>query len=79
MQGGGSKGGPMSFGRSKAKLLGEDQIKVTFDDVAGVEEAKHEVAELVEFLRDPSRFQKLGGKMPCGVLLVDSPGTGKTS
>ncbi len=78
MQGGGSKGGPMSFGRSKAKLLGEDQIKVTFDDVAGVEEAKHEVAELVEFLRDPGRFQKLGGKMPCGVLLVGSPGTGKT-
>ncbi len=78
MQGGGSKGGPMSFGRSKAKLLGEDQVKVTFDDVAGVEEAKHEVAELVEFLRDPARFQKLGGKMPCGVLLVGSPGTGKT-
>jgi cell division protease FtsH len=78
MQGGSGKGGPMSFGRSKAKLLGEDQIKVTFDDVAGVEEAKHEVAELVEFLRDPGRFQKLGGKMPCGVLLVGSPGTGKT-
>ncbi len=78
MQGGGSKGGPMSFGRSKAKLLGEDQVKVTFEDVAGVEEAKHEVAELVEFLRDPGRFQKLGGKMPCGVLLVGSPGTGKT-
>lgn len=78
MQGGGSKGGPMSFGRSKAKLLGEDQIQVTFADVAGVEEAKHEVAELVEFLRDPGKFQKLGGKMPCGVLLVGSPGTGKT-
>ena len=78
MQGGGGKGGPMSFGRSKAKLLGEDQIKVTFDDVAGVEEAKHEVAELVEFLRDPAKFQKLGGKMPCGVLLLGSPGTGKT-
>ena len=79
MQGGGSgKGGPMSFGRSKARLLGEDQVKVTFADVAGVEEAKHEVSELVEFLRDPSRFQKLGGKMPCGVLLVGSPGTGKT-
>ena len=79
MQGGGSgKGGPMSFGRSKAKLLGEDQIQVTFDDVAGVEEAKHEVSELVDFLRDPGKFQKLGGKMPCGVLLVGSPGTGKT-
>jgi cell division protease FtsH len=78
MQGGSGKGGPMSFGRSKAKLLGEDQIKITFDDVAGVEEAKHEVSELVEFLRDPGRFQKLGGKMPCGVLLVGSPGTGKT-
>ncbi len=79
MQGGGSgKGGPMAFGRSKARLLGEDQIQVTFADVAGVEEAKHEVQELVEFLRDPARFQKLGGKMPCGVLLVGSPGTGKT-
>ncbi len=79
MQGGGSgKGGPMAFGRSKARLLGEDQIQVTFADVAGVEEAKHEVQELVEFLRDPGRFQKLGGKMPCGVLLVGSPGTGKT-
>lgn len=78
MQGGGGKGGPMSFGRSKAKMLTEDQVKVTFDDVAGVDEAKHEVAELVEFLRDPMRFQKLGGKMPCGVLLVGSPGTGKT-
>lgn len=76
--GGGGKGGPMSFGRSKARLLGEDQVRVTFDDVAGCEEAKHEVAELVEFLRDPSKFQKLGGKMPCGVLLVGSPGTGKT-
>ncbi|PHQ80038.1 MAG: ATP-dependent zinc metalloprotease FtsH [Coxiella sp. (in: Bacteria)] len=78
MQGGGGKGGPMSFGRSKARLLGEDQIKVTFKDVAGCEEAKHEVQELVEFLRDPGRFQKLGGKMPCGVLLVGAPGTGKT-
>jgi cell division protease FtsH len=78
MQGGGGKGGPMSFGRSKARLLGEDQVKVTFKDVAGCEEAKHEVQELVEFLRDPARFQKLGGKMPCGVLLVGSPGTGKT-
>lgn len=78
MQGGGSKGGPLSFGRSKARLLGEDQVKITFDDVAGVEEAKEEVQELVEFLRDPAKFQKLGGKMPCGVLLVGAPGTGKT-
>ena len=79
MQGGGSgKGGPMSFGRSKARLLGEDQVRVTFDDIAGCEEAKHEVSELVEFLRDPAKFQKLGGKMPCGVLLVGAPGTGKT-
>ncbi len=78
MQGGGSKGGPLSFGRSKARLLGEDQVKITFDDVAGVEEAKDEVSELVEFLRDPAKFQKLGGKMPCGVLLIGAPGTGKT-
>ncbi len=77
-QGGGGKGGPMSFGRSKARLLGEDQVRVTFKDVAGCEEAKNEVQELVEFLRDPAKFQKLGGKMPCGVLLVGSPGTGKT-
>ncbi|MDF1758900.1 MAG: ATP-dependent zinc metalloprotease FtsH [Coxiellaceae bacterium] len=78
MQGGGGKGGPMSFGRSKAKLLGEDQVKVTFKDVAGCDEAKHEVVELVEFLRDPGKFQKLGGRIPRGVLLVGSPGTGKT-
>ncbi len=78
MQGGGGKGGPMAFGRSKARLLGEDQVRVTFADVAGVEEAKEEVSELVEFLRDPGKFQRLGGKMPCGVLLVGSPGTGKT-
>jgi cell division protease FtsH len=79
MQGGGSgKGGPMSFGRSRAKLLNEDQVKVTFEDVAGVDEAKEEVQELVEFLKDPGKFQKLGGKIPCGVLLVGSPGTGKT-
>ncbi|MBW5802807.1 ATP-dependent zinc metalloprotease FtsH [Coxiella endosymbiont of Ornithodoros amblus] len=78
MQGGGRGGGPMSFGRSKARLLSQDQVKVTFDDVAGVDEAKEEVKELVEFLRDPGKFQRLGGKMPCGVLLVGPPGTGKT-
>lgn len=79
MQGGGGGGrGAMSFGKSKARLLGEDQVKVTFADVAGVEEAKEEVAELVEFLSDPGKFQKLGGKIPSGVLLVGSPGTGKT-
>jgi cell division protease FtsH len=78
MQGGGRGGGPMSFGRSKARLLNQDQVKVTFDDVAGCEEAKEEVKELVDFLRDPIKFQRLGGKMPCGVLLVGSPGTGKT-
>ena len=77
MQGGG-RGGPMSFGRSKAKLMAEDQIKVTFKDVAGCEEAKHEVVEIVEFLRDPARFQKLGGRIPRGILLVGPPGTGKT-
>jgi cell division protease FtsH len=76
--GGGGKGGPMSFGKSKARMLGEDQIKVNFGDVAGIEEAKDDVAELVEFLRDPSKFQKLGGKIPRGVLMVGSPGTGKT-
>ena len=79
MQGGGKGGGgPMTFGKSKAKLLGEDQIKTTFADVAGVEEAKDEVQELVEFLRDPAKFQRLGGKIPRGVLMVGSPGTGKT-
>ncbi len=78
MQGGGGRGGPMSFGRSKARLLSQDQVKVTFKDVSGVEEAKDEVQELVEFLRDPAKFQKLGGKIPCGVLLVGPPGTGKT-
>lgn len=78
MQGGGSGRGAMSFGKSKARMLGEDQVKVTFADVAGVEEAKEEVAELVEFLSDPGKFQKLGGKIPRGVLMVGSPGTGKT-
>ncbi len=77
MQGGG-RGGAMSFGRSKARMLNEDQVKVTFQDVAGVDEAKEEVSELVEFLRDPGKFQKLGGKIPRGVLMVGSPGTGKT-
>jgi len=68
----------MSFGKSKARLLGEDQVGITFADVAGVEEAKDEVAEVVEFLKDPSKFQRLGGKMPKGVLMVGPPGTGKT-
>ena len=78
MQGGGGGRGAMSFGKSKARLLGEDQVKISFNDVAGVEEAKEEVGELVEFLRDPGKFQKLGGKIPSGVLMVGSPGTGKT-
>ena len=76
--GGGGRGGPMSFGKSKARLLSEDQIKTTFADVAGVEEAKDDVHELVEFLRDPAKFQKLGGRIPRGVLMVGPPGTGKT-
>ena len=79
MQGGpGGRGGPMSFGKSKAKLLGEDQIKVNFTDVAGVEEAKEDVQELVEFLREPDKFQRLGGRIPRGILMVGQPGTGKT-
>ena len=78
MQGGGGGKNPMSFGRSRAKMLVGDKNKVTFKDVAGVEEAKEEVQELVDFLKDPSKFQKLGGKIPCGALLVGSPGTGKT-
>jgi cell division protease FtsH len=78
MQGGGGGRGALSFGKSRARLLSEDQIKITFNDVAGVEEAKQEVSELVEFLRDPGKFQKLGGKIPSGVLMVGSPGTGKT-
>ena len=78
MQGGGGGRGAMSFGKSKARLLGEDQINITFNDVAGVDEAKEEVGELVEFLREPAKFQKLGGKIPRGVLMVGAPGTGKT-
>lgn len=78
MQGGGGGRGAMSFGKSKARMLSEDQVKVTFSDVAGVEEAKEEVSEMVDFLRDPSKFQKLGGKLPRGALMVGAPGTGKT-
>jgi cell division protease FtsH len=79
MQGGaGGRGGPMAFGKSKAKLLSEDQIKTTFADVAGVDEAKEDVQELVEFLREPGKFQRLGGRIPRGILMVGQPGTGKT-
>ncbi len=78
MQGGAGGRGAMSFGKSRARLLGEDQIRISFNDVAGVDEAKEEVKELVDFLKDPGKFQKLGGKIPRGVLMVGSPGTGKT-
>ena len=76
MQGGGGKA--MSFGKSRAKMLNQDQIKVTFADVAGCDEAKEEVGEIVDFLRDPNKFQNLGGKIPKGILMVGPPGTGKT-
>lgn len=78
MQGGGGRGGAMSFGRSRARLMEEDKVKITFADVAGVDEAKEEVKELVDFLRDPSKYHSLGGRMPSGVLMVGQPGTGKT-
>ena len=79
MQGGmGGKSGPMSFGKSKAKMLDGGKVKTSFADVAGIEEAKEEVQEVVDFLRDPSKFQKLGGKIPTGILMTGSPGTGKT-
>ena len=78
MQGGAGGRGAMSFAKSRARMLSEDQVKVTFADVAGCEEAKDEVVEIVDFLRDPSKFQKLGGKIPKGVLMVGPPGTGKT-
>lgn len=77
MQGGG-KGNPLSFGKSKAKMLGENQVKTTFADVAGCDEAKEDVEELVDFLKDPSKYSKLGGRIPRGVLMVGPPGTGKT-
>ena len=78
MQGGGGGRGALSFGKSRARMLSEDQVRITFNEVAGVDEAKEEVKELVDFLRDPGKYQKLGGKIPRGVLMVGPPGTGKT-
>src|SRR5512135_519161 len=78
MQGGGKGGGAFSFGKSRARQLDESKERFTFADVAGCDEAKEEVSELVDFLRDPSKFQSLGGRIPRGVLMVGSPGTGKT-
>lgn len=76
--GAGGKNGPMSFGKSKAKMLSEDQIKLNFSDVAGCDEAKQEVVEIVDFLKDPAKFKRLGATIPRGVLMVGPPGTGKT-
>ncbi|MGB1297170.1 MAG: ATP-dependent zinc metalloprotease FtsH [Psychrobium sp.] len=78
MQGGGGGKGAMSFGKSKAKMMGEDQVNTTFNDVAGCDEAKEEVSELVDYLREPTKFQKLGGRIPTGILMAGPPGTGKT-